>query len=32
MRERGAADYLTKPLDIPRFLQVLDGVIDADQA
>jgi signal transduction histidine kinase/CheY-like chemotaxis protein len=32
MRERGAADYLTKPLDIPRFLQVLDGVIDAEQA
>jgi signal transduction histidine kinase/ActR/RegA family two-component response regulator len=32
MRERGAADYLTKPLDIPRFLQVLDGVVDTEQA
>jgi CheY-like chemotaxis protein len=31
MRERGAADYLTKPLDIRRFLQVLDGVIEPDQ-
>jgi signal transduction histidine kinase/CheY-like chemotaxis protein len=28
MRERGAAGYLTKPLDIPRFLAVLDGVIE----
>jgi CheY-like chemotaxis protein len=25
MRELGAAEYLTKPLDIARFLQVLDG-------
>jgi signal transduction histidine kinase/CheY-like chemotaxis protein len=31
MRDRGAADYLTKPLDIRRFLQVLDGVIEPDQ-
>ena len=28
LRESGAADYLTKPLDIPRFLQVLEGEID----
>jgi CheY-like chemotaxis protein/anti-sigma regulatory factor (Ser/Thr protein kinase) len=31
MRERGAADYLTKPLDIPRFMRVLDGVIEPDE-
>jgi CheY-like chemotaxis protein len=30
LRESGAADYLTKPLDIPRFLQVLDGAIDPE--
>jgi signal transduction histidine kinase/CheY-like chemotaxis protein len=28
MRECGAADYLTKPLDIPRFMQVIDGMIE----
>jgi CheY-like chemotaxis protein len=25
MRDRGAADYLTKPLDVRRFLEVVDG-------
>jgi PAS domain S-box-containing protein len=28
MRDLGAVDYLTKPLDIPRFLRVLDGVFE----
>jgi CheY-like chemotaxis protein len=28
MRELGASDYLTKPLDIPRFLQVIDGIFE----
>jgi signal transduction histidine kinase/CheY-like chemotaxis protein len=28
MRELGAADYLTKPLDVPRFLDVVDGRIE----
>ena len=28
LRELGAADYLTKPLDVPRFLRVLDGVFE----
>jgi CheY-like chemotaxis protein len=28
MRELGASDYLTKPLDIPRFLQVIDGILE----
>jgi CheY-like chemotaxis protein/anti-sigma regulatory factor (Ser/Thr protein kinase) len=31
LRERGAADYLTKPLDITRFMQVLDGAIEPRQ-
>jgi CheY-like chemotaxis protein len=31
MRDRGAADYLTKPLDIPRFLRVLEGVIAPEE-
>jgi CheY-like chemotaxis protein len=31
LRERGAADYLTKPLDITRFMQVLDGAIAPQQ-
>jgi signal transduction histidine kinase/CheY-like chemotaxis protein len=31
MRERGAADYLSKPLDLPRFLKVLDGVIEPEE-
>jgi signal transduction histidine kinase/ActR/RegA family two-component response regulator len=30
MRELGAADYLTKPLDITRFLQVLDGLLEPE--
>jgi signal transduction histidine kinase len=27
--EAGAADYLTKPLDVPRFLEVVDGLLVA---
>jgi DNA-binding response OmpR family regulator len=25
--EAGADDYLTKPLDVPRFLKVVDGLL-----
>ena len=25
----GAAKYLTKPLDVPRFLDVIDGILVA---
>jgi signal transduction histidine kinase/CheY-like chemotaxis protein len=32
MRERGAAGYLTKPLDIPRFMQVIEGVLEPPPA
>jgi signal transduction histidine kinase/ActR/RegA family two-component response regulator len=28
MRALGAADYLTKPLDMPVFLKVVDGILD----
>jgi DNA-binding response OmpR family regulator len=31
MRELGATDYLRKPLDIPEFLRVIDGILDAVQ-
>jgi CheY-like chemotaxis protein len=27
--EAGAADYLTKPLDVPRFLEVVNGLLVA---
>jgi CheY-like chemotaxis protein len=27
--EAGAAEYLTKPLDVPRFLSVIDGILVA---
>ena len=29
MRELGATDYLSKPLDVPEFLRVIDGILDA---
>jgi CheY-like chemotaxis protein len=32
MRELGAAEYLTEPLDVPRFLDVIDGIIELDEA
>jgi signal transduction histidine kinase/ActR/RegA family two-component response regulator len=32
MRELGADDYLTKPLDVHRFLQVIDGIVDDDRS
>jgi signal transduction histidine kinase/CheY-like chemotaxis protein len=28
MLEFGAADYLTKPLEVPRFLEVVDGLLE----
>jgi CheY-like chemotaxis protein len=31
MHELGAADYLSKPLDIQNFLNVIDGILDAVQ-
>jgi CheY-like chemotaxis protein len=32
MRELGAAEYLTKPLDVPRFLDDIDGIIELEEA
>jgi signal transduction histidine kinase/ActR/RegA family two-component response regulator len=32
MREIGADDYVTKPLDLTRFLTVIDGLLDAKEA
>lgn len=32
MLDRGASDYLTKPLDIPRFLHVLERLLDRRDA
>jgi CheY-like chemotaxis protein len=32
MRELGADDYLTKPLDVRRFLQVIDGIVEDDRS
>jgi CheY-like chemotaxis protein len=31
MREIGAADYLAKPLDLSRFLQVLDRILEREE-
>jgi CheY-like chemotaxis protein len=31
MIELGAADYLTKPLEVPRFLEVVDGLLGAEE-
>jgi signal transduction histidine kinase/ActR/RegA family two-component response regulator len=30
MRELGAVDYVTKPLDVSRFLRVLDGIFETE--
>jgi CheY-like chemotaxis protein len=32
LRELGAADYLTKPLDVQRFLRVLDRLLAAEDS
>jgi CheY-like chemotaxis protein len=31
MHELGADDYVTKPLDVTRFLRVIDGLLDVQE-